>query len=271
MDERIQMVRDHYDANAHKEWERLNGNPYEFILTTWMMEKYIRPGQRILDIGGGPGRYAIHFAQMGCEVVLADLSGGNIALARQKAQEAGVEIQTVECNCLELDRLKLGQFDHVFLMGPLYHLQQEEQRAQAVQVALEHLKPGGLFYASFILAFAGVIYNLQHAGFLEGDMANPDSARLIDDVIRGENYIGPAFTSVCFHHQNQILPFMEQFPLEKRHFFGQEGILAPNRLDLAARTPGEQACWLDVAKKLIEVPELLSYSEHAMYIGCKPL
>ena len=179
MDERIQMVREHYDANAHKEWERLNGNPYEFILTTWMMEKYIRPGQSILDIGGGPGRYAIHFAQMGCEVVLADLSGGNIALARQKAQEAGVEIQTVECNCLELDRLKLGQFDHVFLMGPLYHLQQEEQRAQAVQVALDHLKPGGLFYASFILAFAGVIYNLQHAGFLEGDMANPDSARLI--------------------------------------------------------------------------------------------
>ena len=269
MDERIQMVRDHYDANAEKEWERLAGNPYEFILTTWMMEKYIRPGQRILDIGGGPGRYAIHFARMGCEVVLVDLSEGNIALAKQKAQEAGVSIQAHVCNCLELDRLALGQYDHVFLMGPLYHLQEEEQRAQAVRMAIQHLKPGANLYASFILAFAGVIYNLQHEGFLEGDMANPHSARLIDNVLRGENYIGPAFTSVCFHHQNQILPFMESFDLEKLHFFGQEGILAPNRLELARRTESEQACWLEVAKRLLEAPELLSFSEHAMYIGRK--
>ena len=139
MDERIQMVRDHYDANAEKEWERLAGNPYEFILTTWMMEKYIRPGQRILDIGGGPGRYAIHFARMGCEVVLVDLSEGNIALAKQKAQEAGVSIQAHVCNCLELDRLALGQYDHVFLMGPLYHLQEEEQRAHEGSATAEKL------------------------------------------------------------------------------------------------------------------------------------
>ena len=44
-----------------------------------MMDKYIRPGDRILDIGGGPGRYAIRFAQRGCAVTLVDLSPGNIA------------------------------------------------------------------------------------------------------------------------------------------------------------------------------------------------
>ena len=89
MDERIMTVKEHYNSNADKEWERLNENPFEFVLTTWMMEKYIRPGQRVLDIGGGPGRYAIHFARLGCEVVLADLSEGNIALAQEKAAEDG--------------------------------------------------------------------------------------------------------------------------------------------------------------------------------------
>ena len=62
---------------------------------------------------------------------------------------------------------------------------------------------------------------------------------------------------------------MEQFQLKKLHFFGQEGILAPNEQELLQREPEEIACWIEIAKKFIEVPELLSYSEHAMYIGEK--
>lgn len=48
-------------------WERLEKHPFEFRLTSWMLEKHIKPGDRVLDVGGGPGRYAIHFAKMGCE------------------------------------------------------------------------------------------------------------------------------------------------------------------------------------------------------------
>lgn len=33
--------------------ERLETHPFEFIFTTYMMDKYIRGGDRILDIGGG--------------------------------------------------------------------------------------------------------------------------------------------------------------------------------------------------------------------------
>jgi len=269
MDEQILTVKAHYDANARTEWNRLEENPFEFMLTTWMMEKYIHPGQRILDIGGGPGRYAIHHAKRGCEVVLVDLSDGNIALAQQKAQEAGVKLQAYACDCLQLEKLALGTFDHVFLMGPLYHLQQEEQQVCAVQTALSHLKPGGMFYASFILAFAGIVYSLQHEGVLEADLANPNGQRLVENILQGENYTGPAFTEACFHHQRRILPFMERFGLEKLHFFGQEGILAPNKLDLINRSAQELACWVELAKRLLELPELLSYSEHAMYIGRK--
>ena len=108
MDRNVENVRKHYDQNACQEWERLENHPFEFLLTTWMMEKYIRSGDRILDIGGGPGRYTIHFAKMGCDVVLADLSPANTELAKAKAQEAGVSIQTHAVNCLELDRLTLG-------------------------------------------------------------------------------------------------------------------------------------------------------------------
>ena len=144
MDSTVDAVRGYYDENAQLEWDRLEKHPFEFIFTTGMMERYIRPGDSVLDIGGGPGRYSIHYAKMGCRVVLAELSSGNVALAREKAAEAGVAIETHVCDCLELERLDLGQFDHVFLMGPLYHLQREEDRVRAVEVALRHLKPGGM-------------------------------------------------------------------------------------------------------------------------------
>ena len=85
----VESVRGYYDENARLEWERLEKHPFEFLLTTGMMERYVRPGDSVLDIGGGPGRYSIHFAQRGCRVVLAELSRGNVALARERRQRPG--------------------------------------------------------------------------------------------------------------------------------------------------------------------------------------
>lgn len=269
MDSTVEAVRGYYDENAQLEWERLEKHPFEFLLTTGMMERYIHPGDSVLDIGGGPGRYSIHFAQRGCRVVLAELSEGNAALAREKAAAAGVAVEAHVCDCLELDQLGLGQFDHVFLMGPLYHLQREEDRVRAVEIALKHLKPGGMLCVSFILTFAGVIYDLQNEGYLVEDLRNPTAMMLVDAVARGEDYCGPGFTEVYFYHQRNILPFMARFPLEKRHLFGQEGILSPNYREILSRSPEEIQAWVDVARRYLELPELLSYSEHAMYIGRK--
>ena len=270
MQEHIETVRAFYNQGAAYEWARLEKHPFEFLLTTWMMDRYIRPGDAVLDIGGGPGRYSIYFAEKGCAVTLAELSEGNAAFAREKAAEAGVTLTAHAVNCLDLETLGLGQFDHVFLMGPLYHLLEEEDRVRAVEIALRHLKPGGQLYASFILLFAGILYDLQNEGNIVADCANPAAAALVEAVASGQDWGGGALTSAYFYHQRNILPFMERFGLEKRHFFGQEGILAPNCRDILSRSPEEIAQWVELAKKYLEVPELLAFAEHAMYIGRKP-
>jgi 2-polyprenyl-3-methyl-5-hydroxy-6-metoxy-1,4-benzoquinol methylase len=270
MKESIQTVRAYYDENAQKEWERLEKHPFEFILTTHMMEKYVRPGDTVLDIGGGPGRYAIHFAEKGCDVTLVDLSPGNVALALEKAKERGVPLRAIAANCLDLDALDLGLYDHVFLMGPLYHLLSEADRAEAVRLALSRLRPAGVFYCSFIMDFAAFIYDLKSGpGFLTLDMESGAIQALTESVLHGATYQGPAFTTACLVNQRQIEPFMEPFGLQKLHLFGQEGILAPNELQVLSYPEAEQALWIDLAKKLLELPELLAYSEHAMYIGRK--
>ncbi|MDE6880143.1 MAG: class I SAM-dependent methyltransferase [Oscillospiraceae bacterium] len=269
MSKDFEMVREFYDQGAEYEWARLEQHPFEFLLTTWMMDQYIRPGDSVLDIGGGPGRYSIYFAEKDCTVTLAELSGGNVELARKKAAEAGVALTAHAVNCLELETLELGQFDHVFLMGPLYHLLEEEDRVRAVEIALRHLKPGGKLYVSFILLFANIIYYLQNGGALVEEWENPAAAAVKDAVASGRDWGGPAFTTAYFYHQRNILSFMECFGLEKLHFFGQEGILAPNYREILKRDPAEIERWVELAKKYIEVPELLAYSEHAMYIGRK--
>ena len=270
MNQDIETVRAFYDQSAETEWSRLEDHPFEFILTTWVMDKYIRPGDTVLDIGGGPGRYSIHYAQKNCAVTLADLSPSSVDFALRKADEAGVRLTAHVKNCLELDALGLGQFDHVFLMGPLYHLLEEADRIRAVELALRHLRPGGKLYVSFIMVFGGILYDLQNAGVLIKDRSMPEAAPFFDAVAEGRDFpnrIG--FTTNYMYHQRNILPFMERFGLKKLHFFGQEGILSPNYKDLLARTPEEIELWVELAKKYLEVPELLSFSEHAMYIGEK--
>lgn len=266
----VETVREFYNGGPEGEWARFDRHPFEFILTAWMMDKYIRPGDSVLDIGGGPGRYSIYFAKKGCAVTLAELSQGSVELAKRKAEEEGVSFAAYAKNCLELEELRLGQFDHVFLMGPLYHLLDEADRVRAVEIALRHLKPGGKLYVSFILLFANIIYYLQNGGALAEEWGNPAAAAVRDAVVSGQDWGGPAFTTAYFYHQRNILSFMERFGLEKLHFFGQEGILSPCEPELLKRDPAEVAQWVELAKKYIEVPELLAYSEHAMYIGRKP-
>ena len=85
----------------------------------------------------------------------------------------------------------------------------------------------------------------------------------------GTDYCGPGFTSVYMSHPNNILPFMDQFPLKKLHLFSQEGFLAPNKFQLMERDPAEVRKWVELAKRYLELPELLSWAEHIMYIGEK--
>ena len=58
MREEKETVRAYYDTDPQREWDRLQKRfPYEKYITVHMMDRYIRPGSAILDIGGGPGQY----------------------------------------------------------------------------------------------------------------------------------------------------------------------------------------------------------------------
>ena len=56
----------------------------EFITTTNYIDKYLKPGDRILEIGAGTGQYSLHYASKGYEVDSLELVSRNIDIMRSK-------------------------------------------------------------------------------------------------------------------------------------------------------------------------------------------
>lgn len=263
--EQVDTIRAYYDATPEKEWERLTLHPFEFELNRRYMDRYIHPGERVLDIGGGPGRYSLYFAERGCDVTLVDLSAASLSFAREQAAARGLSIRTHCLDARDLSALGEQKFDHVLLMGPLYHLLDEADRVRATEQSLLHVKPGDILYAAFICAFSGLLYEGRKCPeMLEQDMRLND---YVDCLFENRSFAGPAFTDAFFIQPREVLPFFRRFPLEKLHYLGSETLLAPYLDKLLSAPPKILSLWYDVAEKLAENEELFATTEHLLYIG----
>jgi len=268
MDDSRDIIRNFYDQNSQQEWDRLDRHPFEFAITTRMMDRYIKAGDSILDIGGGPGRYSLHYLEKGNPVTLTDLSQGNIDFAMRLASERELPLRSLACDALLIQEHVEDKFDHVFLMGPLYHLLDEAERIQAVKSAMAMLKPNGILYASFLLMFSGIIYFLREA---PEQVVQPSEQVWLDAVRQQISWGGNAFTRAFFIDQDKVLPFMQQFDLELLHLFGQEGITSTHNYDLQMQPEEIQNAWINLSIDLCEIPKYLSHSEHAMVVARKLL
>ena len=117
-------IAEFYNQNCEDEWQRLERHRTECAVTWKALEEYLPPAPaRILDCGGGPGRYSIELARRGYEVTLFDLSAGSLELARKKVEAAGVVLAGFEQGtAVDLSSFPDNHFEAVLIMGPFYHL-----------------------------------------------------------------------------------------------------------------------------------------------------
>lgn len=269
-----------YDEE-YDEWSRLDRHFVEFALTKRYMDVYLeqymeKTGKRtlkILDIGGGPGRYSLYLAQKGHRVTLLDLSAHNVEVAKEKAAEGNILLEgAVKGNALALEEFP-SDYDIVLLMGPLYHLIEEKDRIAAVRQALDRLKAGGLLFASFISAFAPLQECFAYLKEMDISSEENDYHNLLAYLkdgrnIEKENSIN-GFTTAYFTGIGEAREMMAAFSLKELVFAGTESILACKEDEVRQLSEPNKEAWLETAYRLSQNEYLLGSSMHFLYIGEK--
>lgn len=144
MEDPLDKVRAFYDGDPEREWKRLESgaqNRLEYLVTVHALEQHLprldRP-RRVLDAGGGPGRYTVLLAGRGYQVTLLDLSPGLLSLARKRIDAAGLAIAAnveavVEGSFVDLSAFPDESFDVVLCLGGAFsHLVDPEERRRAL-------------------------------------------------------------------------------------------------------------------------------------------
>jgi S-adenosylmethionine-dependent methyltransferase len=262
-------VQNFYNENVQNEWERLGiRHRTEFAVTLRALKEFLPPAPgRVIDIGGGPGRYALSLAEKGYGVTLVDLSEGNLAFAREKARETGVRLEGVfQKNALDLSAFPTESFDVALLMGPLYHLWQESERLQALREARRLLKPGGLIFASFISRFAAFRDGASKgfAWILEEPDAN--EKLLTTGINEGEEY---GFTDAYFAHPDEVIPLGEAAGFETVIRMGCEGVVSGHEAYINTLQGKDFEIWADLNYRIGKDPAAIGAADHILYIGRK--
>jgi S-adenosylmethionine-dependent methyltransferase len=218
---------------------------------------------KVIDIGGGPGRYALSLAGQGYGVTLVDLSEGNLAFAREKAAETGIRLEGVfPKNALDLSAFASESFDAALLMGPLYHLWQESERLQALGEARRLLKPGGVVFASFISRFAPI----------RDALAKGYELACAEKLVSTGVNVGArdGFTDAYFAHPEEVIPLGEAAGFKTILRLGCEGMASGHEAYINSLKGPEFEQWADLNYHLGKDPAAIGASDHILYIGRKP-
>ena len=274
----IRRVRRFYGIAADREWARLeqpHDGRLEFAVHKTWIGRFLPPAPaRVLDIGGGPGRYAIWLAGQGYRVTLADLSPDLLALAKHKAAEAGVELEAIiEANAADLSRFPDAAFDAALCMGPLYHLIEEADRIQVVSELFRVLKRGGAVFAAFL----NRLQTLRVAVNQDIPFFTPYTADIVkryhETGLLDWTGIPGTFNLAHLYHPRDITPFMEAAGFQTSELISSQSNAADVQKHLALFAERQPELYEWALAEFIEQanePSILGSGFHILYIGEKP-
>lgn len=145
-----QLLNEYY--NNYDEDSRLikdKAHSIEYITTTKYIEKYLKDGDRILEVGAGTGRYSIHYAEHSYQVDSVELVDKNLKILKSKITEK-MNINAIQGNCINLSMYEDNTFDITLILGPIYHLYDELDIDKAIKEAIRITKPKGKIFIAYI-------------------------------------------------------------------------------------------------------------------------
>jgi ubiquinone/menaquinone biosynthesis C-methylase UbiE len=102
----------------------------------------------VLDAGCGTGENALHIASLGLQVLGVDVAGTALAIAREKAEDRGIQAEFAVADAFELGRLG-RMFETVLDCGLLHTFDDDERRDYLASLASVTERDGTLYVLCF--------------------------------------------------------------------------------------------------------------------------
>ena len=252
--EQIQKTYELFDENSRL--SRSKAARVEFLTTVRYIEKYVKPGDRILDVGAGAGEYSLYFARKGYEVSALELSPANIEAFRKKITPED-NIDLAQGNAVDLSRYADESFDAVLVLGPLYHLHGEEDRQKCIREAKRVLKPDGKLFFAFISNDFVILTEFSY---------RPDYFAVGD--YDKETFALHDFPFV-FHTVDECRAMLEQGGVTILHAVAADGVSELMEEKISAMDEESSAQYLRYHYYICEKPEFLGMTNHLLFVGSK--
>ena len=253
----IEQIQKTYEVfNEDARLNRSKAARVEFLTTVRYIERYVKPGAKILDVGAGAGEYSLHFARKGYEVSALELSPANIEAFRKKITTED-HIDLVQGNATDLSRYADESFDAVFLFGPLYHLHSEEDRQKCISEAKRVCKKGGKLFFAFISNDFVILTEFSYRPdyFTAGDYDK-------------ETFALHDFPFV-FHTVDECRAMLERGGVNLLHAVASDGISELMDDKINALSDEDYAQYLRYHFYICEKSEFLGMSNHLLFVGEK--
>jgi len=143
-----QMLAAHLDPNT----DAASRRPETIDRTvSWLVSHLdLQAGQRVLDLGCGPGLYCERLARRGLEVTGVDFSPRSIDYARRSVERQNLKISYVGQDYTRLDLA--GEFDVAILIYFDFGVLSNSDRDEVLRRVHRALKPGGCFVFDVVAA-----------------------------------------------------------------------------------------------------------------------
>lgn len=233
----------------------------EFLTTTRYIDKYIKKGMNILEVGAGTGRYSLHYASNGFHVEAVELIEHNIECFSKKIEEP-MDVRVQQGNACDLSMFQDNKFDVTLVLGPLYHIYNVEEKKLAISEALRVTKPGGVIFVAFILNDAVIL----DWGLLSGNLAKGMKEGIVNEDF---HCLGKPELLFEMSTIKEINTLFEEFPIRKLHMLASDGMTNHFRAKIDEAEEAVFQAWLQYHFHTCEREDLIGFSNHGLYVGRK--
>lgn len=229
----------------------------EYLTTMRYIERYLRPGMRVLEVGAGTGRYSVALAQRGIEVTAVELLPHNLEILKSKITPA-MKLTALQGNALDLSFLPRAAFDMTLVLGPMYHLYSEPDKRAALEQALSVTRTGGVIMVAYCIAEGTMIdyvFKGNHVKMvLEEKMMNPETFELYSEP-------KDLFELV---RREDIDRLTYGLPVKRLHYLATDGAAGFMRETLEAMDEEDFRTFLRYHLAMCERPDLVGATHHCL-------